>query len=43
MAPKHKIRTQVPHGSGSELALLGSILYSLFTLLTSWILFPKRK
>ncbi len=37
---------EVVHGftvGGFGAALLGSILYSLFTLLTSWILFPRRK
>jgi putative membrane protein len=37
---------EVVHGfsvGGFGAALLGSILYSLFTLLTSWILFPARK
>jgi putative membrane protein len=37
---------EVVHGfsvGGFWAALLGSILYSLFTLLTSWILFPRRK
>ena len=37
---------EVVHGfsvGGFWAALLGSILYSLFTLLTSWILFPARK
>lgn len=29
--------------SGFGAALLGSILYSLITLLTSWILFPARR
>jgi len=36
---------EVVHGftvSGFGAALLGSILYSLITLLTSWILFPRR-
>ncbi len=37
---------EVVHGfsvGGFGAALLGSILYSLFTLLTSWILFSPRK
>lgn len=29
--------------SGFLAALVGSILYSLITLVTSWVLFPKRK
>jgi len=29
--------------SGFAAALIGSILYSLITLLTSWLLFPQRK
>ncbi|MGZ5035630.1 MAG: phage holin family protein [Usitatibacter sp.] len=29
--------------NGFGAALLGSILYSLITLLTSWLLFPRRK
>jgi Predicted membrane protein len=29
--------------SGFGAALLGSILYSVITLLTSWLLFPRRK
>jgi putative membrane protein len=29
--------------SGFGAALVGSILYSLITLLTSWLLFPRRK
>lgn len=31
------------HVSGFGAALLGSILYSLITLLTSWLLFPGRR
>ena len=37
---------EIVHGfrvSGFMAALVGSILYSLITLLTSWLLFPKRK
>ena len=37
---------EVVHGfsvSGFGAALLGSILFSLITLLTSWLLFPRRK
>jgi putative membrane protein len=29
--------------SGFWAALVGSILYSLITLVTSWLLFPRRK
>lgn len=29
--------------SGFGAALIGSILYSLITLLTSWVLFPRRR
>ena len=37
---------EVVHGftvTGFWAALLGSILYSIVTLLTSWLLFPKRR
>jgi putative membrane protein len=37
---------EVVHGfsvEGFGAALVGSILYSLITLLTSWVLFPRRK
>jgi uncharacterized membrane protein YvlD (DUF360 family) len=29
--------------AGFWAALIGSILYSVITLITSWLLFPKRK
>ncbi|MGZ5584512.1 MAG: phage holin family protein [Usitatibacter sp.] len=37
---------ELVHGftvSGFWAALVGSILYSVFTLITSWLLFPRRK
>ena len=37
---------EIVHGfrvSGFMAALIGSILYSLITLVTSWLLFPRRK
>ena len=31
------------HVTGFMAALIGSLLYSLITLVTSWVLFPRRK
>ena len=31
------------HVTGFMAALIGSVLYSLITLVTSWLLFPRRK